>query len=76
MIIRRTQLGQETTNWVLDQLKDLGAEGCRFVVMGTSHSGKSTLLSLAVSLFFQKLQLSSEIHSYLKPSTASSWSLL
>jgi hypothetical protein len=40
-------------------------EDCRFVVTGPSQSGKSTLLSIAVSLFFQKLQLASETLNYL-----------
>jgi hypothetical protein len=35
------------------------------VIVGPSQSGKSTLLSIAVSLFYQKLQLASETQNYL-----------
>jgi hypothetical protein len=49
----------------LAALKGLKAEDCRFVITGPSQSGKSTLLSLFASLFYQKLQVASDAGSYL-----------
>ena len=64
-VISGTPLGQETTQWMMDKLKGRRVEDCRFVVSGPPQSGKSTLLSIAVSLFYQKLQLASEATNYL-----------
>ena len=63
--ISETPLGQQTTQWMIKKLKGMKAEDCRFVVTGPSQSGKSTLLSIAVSLFYQKLQLTDEATNYL-----------
>jgi len=64
-VICDTPIGQITTSWAMDKLKGLRPEDCRFVINGPSQSGKTTLLSIFVSLFFQKLQLSLETHNYL-----------
>lgn len=64
-VISNTLLGQKTTQWMMEQLKGMKAEDCKFVITGPSQSGKSTLLSIAVSLFYQKLQLANETANYL-----------
>jgi hypothetical protein len=64
-VITQTDLGQQTVSWVLAALKGPKPEDCRFVITGPSQSGKSTLLSLFVSLFYQKLQVASDAGSYL-----------
>ncbi|KAK8895575.1 hypothetical protein M9Y10_024045 [Tritrichomonas musculus] len=64
-VIESTPIGQQTTNWVMEKLKGLPVEDCRFLVTGPSQSGKSTLLSIAATLFFQKLQLANQLKSYL-----------
>ena len=64
-VISNDELGKQTTNWMMDKLKGLKPEECRFVINGPSQSGKSTLLSIAASLFYQKLQLSNETANYL-----------
>lgn len=57
--------GIETQAWMADQLKGLMPHECRFAVTGPSQSGKSTVLSMGVSLFYQKLQLTGESPNYL-----------
>jgi hypothetical protein len=64
-IISQTELGQKTITSVLEILKGLNPETCRFVITGPSQSGRSTLLSVLVSLFYQKLQVASESANYL-----------
>ncbi|OHT12245.1 hypothetical protein TRFO_18052 [Tritrichomonas foetus] len=64
-VISGEELGKQTTQWMMDRLKGLKPEECRFVITGPSQSGKSTLLSIAASLFYQKLQLSNETSNYL-----------
>lgn len=64
-VISGDDLGKQTTAWMMDRLKGIKAEDCRFVITGPSQSGKSTLLSIATSLFYQKLQLSNETSNYL-----------
>lgn len=64
-VIESSPIGQQTTNWVMERLKGLPVEDCRFLVTGPSQSGKSTLLSIAAILFFQKLQLANQLKSYL-----------
>ena len=64
-VIAGTPLGQQTTQWMMDKLRGLKPEECRFVISGPPQSGKSTLLSIAVSLFFQKCQLANETLNYL-----------
>ncbi|OHT10577.1 hypothetical protein TRFO_20071 [Tritrichomonas foetus] len=67
-VINHTPLGQQTTNWMMEKLKGLPAEDCRFIITGPSQSGKSTLLHIAASLFFNKLQLAGEtIHFLMFP---------
>ena len=58
-------LGQATTSWAIDRIKGLHPEDYKFVICGPSQSGKTTLLSILVSLFFQKLQLANESDKYL-----------
>ncbi|OHS93359.1 hypothetical protein TRFO_40355 [Tritrichomonas foetus] len=64
-VISNTPLGQKTTQWMLEKFKGLTIDKCQFVITGPSQSGKSTLLSIATSLFYQKLQVSSETDNYL-----------
>lgn len=64
-VISNTPLGQETTNWMLDQFKGLSIDQCQFIINGPSQSGKSVLLSIATSLFYQKLQVANEVDNYL-----------
>ena len=64
-VINNDELGKMTTNWMMDRLKGLKPEECRFIITGPSQSGKSTLLSIAATLFYQKLQLSNETANYL-----------
>lgn len=64
-VINNTPLGQETSSWMLDQIKGLTIDECKFVITGPSQSGKSTLLSILTSVFYQKLQVSSETDNYL-----------
>ena len=64
-VISGTPLGNQATQWMMDKLKGKRIEECRFVVTGPPQSGKSTLLSIAVQLFYQKLQLTNESLNYL-----------
>ena len=64
-VISDTPLGQQTTQWAMEHLKGLNPEACRFSITGPSQSGKSTLLNILVSLFYQKLQISQETSHYL-----------
>jgi hypothetical protein len=64
-VISDSAIGDKTVEWVLEKLKGLAPERCRYIVFGPEQSGKSTVLSLFASLFFQKLQLSGEATSYL-----------
>ena len=63
--INQTPVGQQTTFWMMDKLKGLPVEDCRFIITGPAQSGKTTLLSIAASLLFNKLILSGEIVHYL-----------
>lgn len=64
-VIFTTELGQYTTSWAMDRLKQLTPSDCTFTVTGPRQSGKTTILSILVSLFYQKLLLSSDTHKYL-----------
>jgi hypothetical protein len=64
-IISQTDLGQKTITAALSILKGLNPEAYRFVITGPSQSGRSTLLSILVWLFYQKLQVASESANYL-----------
>lgn len=64
-VISGTPLGNQTTEWMMEHLKGKRIEECRFVVTGPPQSGRSTLLSIAVQLFYQKLQLTNESTNYL-----------
>jgi hypothetical protein len=64
-VIRKTRIGEATTAWVVEKLKGLRIPQYRFVVCGPEQSGRSTLLSILVSVFFQKLQLAGESGNYL-----------
>jgi hypothetical protein len=59
-VVTQTPLGERTIAFALDQLKGLRPEECRFVVLGPTQSGKSTLLSMLVSLFNQKVRIASD----------------
>ena len=65
MSISGTQLGQETAAWIMEKFEGIKVSECRFCFLGPYQSGKSTLLEMAVLLFFQKLQLCAESHKYL-----------
>jgi hypothetical protein len=64
-MIAQTELGQKTIAWVMARLKGLNLEEYRFVITGPSQSGRSTLLSLFVSLFHQRLQVACKSSKYL-----------
>lgn len=64
-VINNTPLGQQATSIMMNKLKGLRPEDCRFAITGPTQSGKSTLLNIIVSLFYQKLQLSHETQNYL-----------
>jgi hypothetical protein len=63
--ILNTPLGDETSHWVLEKITGMRAEDCRFVITGPPESGKSTLLSIFASLFYQKVQISNASRRYL-----------
>lgn len=64
-VVDNTETGQKTINWMLDKIKGLPVEDCKFVITGPSQSGKTTLLSIAAKLFFQKLQIAGELNHFL-----------
>ena len=51
--------------YLLNQLKDKKPSECQFAVTGPIQSGKSTMLSFASTIFFQKAQISDELKNYL-----------
>lgn len=57
--------GTEAQAWMMEQFKGLMPNEYRFVITGPTQSGKSTLLSMGVSIFYQKLQLTGENSNYL-----------
>jgi hypothetical protein len=59
-VVASTPLGERMVEFALDQLKGLRLEQCRFLVLGPTQSGKSTLLSTLVSLFNQKLRIAGQ----------------
>lgn len=63
--IINSDLGKETLEWVYSKIEGVPLENSKFVFTGHSQSGKSTLLSFAVSLYFQKLLLANEATNYL-----------
>ena len=63
--ISNTPMGKKLQFWALEQLKELTVEQCQFVVTGPSQSGKSTILSLLFSVFYNKIQVSDEADNYL-----------
>lgn len=60
-----TDLGQFISEWVVDKIREIKIEFCKFAITGPPQSGKSTLLSIATSVFFQKLQISKQSQNYL-----------
>jgi hypothetical protein len=64
-VIRTTSIGTATFAWAVDRLKNPRIPQCRFVVTGPDQSGRSTLLWILATVFFQKLQLASESTNYL-----------
>lgn len=63
--VLNSPIGVETQTWMADQLKGLMPNECRFAITGPAQSGKSTVLSMGVSLFYQKLQITGESQNYL-----------
>ncbi|OHS96278.1 hypothetical protein TRFO_37550 [Tritrichomonas foetus] len=64
-VVSNTPIGQQVQAWMIERLKGLMPEECKFAITGPSQSGKSTLLNTAVSLFYQKLQITNEAPNYL-----------
>jgi hypothetical protein len=64
-VITDSDLFDQTNSWMLDRLKGVRAEECRFAITGPPQSGKSTLLFIATFLFYQKLELSDQNANYL-----------
>ena len=64
-VISQNEIGQQTIQYLLGKLKGIKVEDCHFVSTGPSQSGKSTIIGMAASLFFQKLQLSGDFSDYL-----------
>ena len=60
-----SDLGQFTSDWVVDKIREIKIEFCKFAITGPPQSGKTTLLSIATSVFFQKLQISKQAQNYL-----------
>jgi hypothetical protein len=56
---------QATLIWMVEKLKGKKSKECQFVVTDPTQSGKSTLLSITGSLFYQKLHLANEGAKYL-----------
>ena len=52
-------------SYLLEQMKGKKPEECRFAITGPIQSGKTTMLSVAASIFFQKAQISDELKNYL-----------
>ena len=63
--IWQSEYGKTMKSYAIDKLKGLKPDDCRFVVVGPSRSGKSTILSAAATVFFQKLQISGDVSKYL-----------
>ena len=63
--IWQSEHGKVVTNYAIDKMKGLKPNDCKFLIIGPGHSGKSTLLNAAATIFFQKLQISNEISNYL-----------
>ena len=64
-VIVNTEIAKLVNTWIIDRLKGLKPPDCRFVIVGPSKSGKSTLLNSLVMMFYQKLQISGEASNYL-----------
>jgi hypothetical protein len=62
--IQNTNLYQETSEWIMEKLEDVPLSDCRFAIVGPHESGKSTMLNIAVTLFFQRLLLSGDLKEY------------
>lgn len=65
MSVSGTSIGRETAQWIMEKFEGVKVSECRFCFCGPYQSGKSTILEMAVLLFFQKLQLCAESHKYL-----------
>lgn len=63
--ISATDLGQYESDWVVEKIREIKVEFCKFAITGPPQSGKTTLLSIAASVFFQKLQITKQSQSYL-----------
>jgi len=64
-VISNSEYGKLTTEFAMNHLKGLNINECRFAISGPQQSGKTTLLNIISSLFYQKLMLSSESYNYL-----------
>ncbi|OHS93530.1 hypothetical protein TRFO_11739 [Tritrichomonas foetus] len=60
-----TDLGQLTSDWIVDRLKEIKVEFCKFTITGPPQSGKTTLLSQAALIFYQKLLITRVAQKYL-----------
>jgi hypothetical protein len=52
-------------SYVLNKMRGMKPNECRFIVTGPIQSGKTTMLSTAAMIFFQKAQISDELKNYL-----------
>ncbi|OHS95761.1 hypothetical protein TRFO_38118 [Tritrichomonas foetus] len=64
-VIFHTEIGKLVNTWIIDHLKGLKPQDCKFIIAGPSKSGKSTLLMSSVMMFYQKLQIAGEASNYL-----------
>lgn len=63
--IWQSEYGKVVTTHAVDKMKGLKPNDCKFLIIGPRHSGKSTLLNAAATVFFQKLQISGDLGNYL-----------
>jgi energy-coupling factor transporter ATP-binding protein EcfA2 len=59
-VIIDSPLFTETNAWMMEKLQGKHADECRFAITGPSQSGKSTLLFIAATLFYQKIELAEQ----------------
>ena len=63
--VMNSDLGMDTCEYIYDKIKEIKVEFCKFVINGPPQSGKTTLLSLAALVFFQKLLIAKVAPNYL-----------
>lgn len=64
-VIIDTPIGQLTNAAIVEKMRTLPIEECKFAIIGPVQSGKSTVLNMMTSIFYQKLLHSQEITNYL-----------